>query len=67
MALNGSFALLLAGVGFIIYDAFQYRNTATRELTTLAAIVSAGCTATLSFAHERAAKETLASLAAIRK
>src|SRR5580698_5307416 len=27
MALNGSFALLLAGVGFIIYDAFQYRNT----------------------------------------
>lgn len=62
LALNSSAALLLAGVGFLGYEAFQYRNDARRELTTLADIVSASSTAALSFADERAAGETLASL-----
>jgi diguanylate cyclase (GGDEF)-like protein/PAS domain S-box-containing protein len=67
MALNSSFALLLAGVSFLGYEAFQYRNAATRELTTLADIVSASSTAALSFADERAANETLTSLRGDRR
>jgi diguanylate cyclase (GGDEF)-like protein/PAS domain S-box-containing protein len=64
MALNSSFALLLAGAGFLGYEAFQYRGAATRELTTLADIVGAGTTGALSFSDDKAAKETLSSLIA---
>ena len=67
LALNSSAALLLAGVGFLGYEAFQYRNQATRELTTIANIVSASSTAALSFADERAAGETLAPLRGDRR
>jgi diguanylate cyclase (GGDEF)-like protein/PAS domain S-box-containing protein len=67
MATNSSLALLLAGVSFLGYEAFQYRNAAKRELTTLADIVSASSTAALSFADERAANETLTSLRADRQ
>src|ERR1700722_9015333 len=67
MALNSSFALLLAGFSFLGYEAFQYRNAATRELTTLADIVSASSTAALSFGDERAANETLTSLRGDRR
>ena len=62
MALNSSLALLLAGAGFLGYEALQYRIGATRELTTLADIVGASSTAALTFADERAANETLTSL-----
>ncbi len=62
MALNSSFALLLAGVILLGYETFQYRVTATRELTTMADLIGVGSTAALSFADERAANETLASL-----
>jgi diguanylate cyclase (GGDEF)-like protein/PAS domain S-box-containing protein len=67
MALNSSFALLLAGISFLGYQAFQYRNTATRELITLADIVAASNTAALSFADERAANETLTDLRGDRR
>jgi len=67
MALNSSFALLLAGISFLGYQAFQYRNTATRELITLADIVGASNTAALSFVDERAATETLTALRGDRR
>ena len=62
LALNSSFALLLAGASFLTYEVFQYRDEATREVTTMADVVGASATAAVSFADERAAKETLASL-----
>ena len=62
LALNISFALLLAGVSFVGYEAVQYRDAATRELTNLADTVAASSTAALSFADELAANETLTSL-----
>ena len=67
MALNSSFALLLAGLSFLGYQAFQYRHTATRELITLADIVGASNTAALSFVDERAATETLTALRGDRR
>jgi diguanylate cyclase (GGDEF)-like protein/PAS domain S-box-containing protein len=62
MALNSGLALLVAGVSFLGYEASQYRKTATRELTTVANMISAGSTAALSFTDEKAANETLTSL-----
>ena len=59
MGLNSGAALLLAGMGLWEYETIQYRNAATRELTTLAGIVSASSTAPLSFSDERAGNETL--------
>ena len=50
LASNISFALLLAGASFLGYEAVQYRNEATRELTTLTDIVSTSTIAALSFA-----------------
>src|ERR1700683_2103808 len=67
MALNSSFALLLAGISFVGYEALQYRSIATRELTTLADIVGASTTAALSFADELAANETLTALRGDRR
>jgi diguanylate cyclase (GGDEF)-like protein/PAS domain S-box-containing protein len=67
MAVNSSFALLLAGAGLLGYEALQYRTAATRELTTLADIVGAGSTGALSFADEKAASETLQCLSADRR
>jgi diguanylate cyclase (GGDEF)-like protein/PAS domain S-box-containing protein len=62
LALNSSFALLLAGVSLLGYETYEYRNAATRELTAMADIVSTGSAAALSFVDEHAANETLASL-----
>jgi diguanylate cyclase (GGDEF)-like protein/PAS domain S-box-containing protein len=67
MALNSSLALLLAGVASLGYEAFQYRTSATRELTTMADIGSDSIAAALSFADERAANETLTSLRGDRR
>ncbi len=67
MALNISFALLLAGTGLLGYEAIEYRSAASRELTTLADIVGAGSTGALSFADDKAANETLRSLGADRR
>jgi diguanylate cyclase (GGDEF)-like protein/PAS domain S-box-containing protein len=62
MALNASLALVLAGASLLMYEGVQYRDAATRELNTLADIVSASTTAPLSFADERAANDTLTFL-----
>jgi diguanylate cyclase (GGDEF)-like protein/PAS domain S-box-containing protein len=67
MALNSSFALLLAGVSFSAYEAIEYRNAATREMSTLADIGGANSTGALSFSDERAAAETLTSFRGDRR
>jgi hypothetical protein len=67
MAVNSSLALLLAGISFLGFAAYQYRNEAKREVNTMADIVSASNTAALSFGDERAANETLTSLRADRR
>jgi len=60
--LSGSLASILAGVGFIGYQAVENRETATREMSAVAGIVAASSTAALTFGDERAEKETLAAL-----
>ena len=62
MALNSSFALVLAGASILGYEALQYRSTATRELTTIAEIAGTSSSAALSFGDEVAARETLIPL-----
>jgi diguanylate cyclase (GGDEF)-like protein/PAS domain S-box-containing protein len=64
MALSTSLALLLAGISLLVYETYQYRNEATREMTTLADIGSVGVAAPLSFYDDRAANETLAAVRA---
>jgi len=64
IVLNSSIALLLAGVGLLAYQGYQERNTATRELTTQAEMIARSSAAALSFADEKAAKETLTALEA---
>lgn len=67
LALNIGFALILAGAGFVGYEAFQYRYAATREFTTLADIGGASIAAALSFADEQAATESLTAFRADRR
>jgi diguanylate cyclase (GGDEF)-like protein/PAS domain S-box-containing protein len=67
LALNIAFALVLAGAGFVGYEALQYRYAATREFTTLADIGGASIAAALSFADEQAATESLTSFRADRR
>jgi diguanylate cyclase (GGDEF)-like protein/PAS domain S-box-containing protein len=59
-----SVALVLAGAGFISYEAVQSRKTAVRELTTLAQLSAADSTGALSFGDDRAARENLMALQA---
>jgi diguanylate cyclase (GGDEF)-like protein/PAS domain S-box-containing protein len=60
--LSCSLALILAGAGFLTYEAIQYRKTAAREVSAVADIVAASSTAALTFSDERAERETLAAL-----
>ena len=60
--LSCSLALILAGAGFLTYQAIQYRKTAAREISAVADIVAASSTAALTFSDERAERETLAAL-----
>jgi diguanylate cyclase (GGDEF)-like protein/PAS domain S-box-containing protein len=62
MAMNSSFALVLAGASILGYEALQYRATAIRELTTIAEIAGASSSAAISFGDEDAASETLLPL-----
>ncbi|MEO8662100.1 MAG: EAL domain-containing protein [Bryobacteraceae bacterium] len=57
-----SFALILAGGGFLSYEFVQYRLSATRSMSSLAGILAASSTAPLAFGDERAELETLSSL-----
>src|SRR5712691_13495730 len=57
-------ALVLACAVFAIYDWFTFRQTMTRDLSTLAEVLGANSTAALTFSDQRAAGETLATLSA---
>ncbi|MGA2579597.1 MAG: EAL domain-containing protein [Bryobacteraceae bacterium] len=64
IVLSCSLALLLAGGGFVAYDAVQNRKAATREISALADMGATGSTAALTFGDMKAEKETLAVLRA---
>ncbi len=59
---TSSAALLLACASFAIYEFATYRAKFTRELTTIAQMVSASNAAALTFGDRRAAQETLSVL-----
>lgn len=55
-------ALLLAGLAFGVYEFYAYRQSVTREMTTLAQILSESSGPALAFDDRKAADETLAGL-----
>ena len=55
-------ALLLVASGFVAYEVFTYRQTMTRDLTTLAEIIGDRATAALTFENVTDAEETLGAL-----
>ena len=56
-------AVLLASLGFAIYERQSYRASAVRELTALADTLGANTAASLAFNDQRTAKEMLSALA----
>src|SRR5258706_2233103 len=52
-------ALVLAVTAFMIYDLVTFRGTQVRNLSTIATITAANCTASLTFKTEKEARETL--------
>jgi diguanylate cyclase (GGDEF)-like protein/PAS domain S-box-containing protein len=56
-------AVLLASIGFAIYERQSYRESAVRELTALADTLGANTAASLAFNDQRTAKEILSALA----
>jgi diguanylate cyclase (GGDEF)-like protein/PAS domain S-box-containing protein len=56
-------AVLLASVGFAIYEWQSFRASAVRELTALADTLGANTAASLAFNDQRTAKEMLSALA----
>ncbi len=57
-------ALLLAGVGVVIFDSIVFRAGLKRDLSTLAQITAENSTAALAFNDARSATDTLAALRA---
>ncbi len=57
-----SLALIIAGGGFVGYQALQYRQTAVREGSALAEIIATNSTAALTFVDDRAEVQTLKAL-----
>ena len=55
-------AVLLASVGFAVYERQSYRGSAIRELTALADTLGANTAASLEFNDQRTAKEMLSAL-----
>jgi signal transduction histidine kinase len=55
-------ALLLAGLAFGVYEFYAYRQSVTREMTTLAQILSETSGPALAFDDRKAADETLGGL-----
>lgn len=55
-------ALVLASVGFAIYERANFRTSATTELTTLADILGANTAASLVFNDQKTAREMLGAL-----
>jgi diguanylate cyclase (GGDEF)-like protein/PAS domain S-box-containing protein len=60
--LNGSLALMSAGIALFGYESILQRGAASRELSAQAGIIAESSTAALSFADERAATQTLSAL-----
>jgi diguanylate cyclase (GGDEF)-like protein/PAS domain S-box-containing protein len=56
-------AVLLASLGFALYERQSYRASAVRELTALADTLGANTAASLAFNDQRTAKEMLSALA----
>ncbi len=57
-------ALLLVSAGFVTYELVTFRQTMTRDLSTLAEIIGNQSTAALTYGDKDAAKEILAALSA---
>ena len=55
-------ALLLAGIGVIVFDSIVFRADLKRDLSTLAQITAENSTAALAFNDAKSASETLAAL-----
>ena len=62
--LTTTIALALTVAAFMIYDLVTYRSGQVRNLSTIAAITAANCTASLTFKTEKEAQETLNTLKA---
>ncbi len=60
--LTTSVALLLAALGFFLYDLLAFRNTEARELSSVADIIGANSTASLQFRDPATGQETLETL-----
>lgn len=60
--LTTSVALLLAAIGFGLYDLFAFRNTVARELGSAASIIGANSTASLNSQDSASAQKTLETL-----
>src|SRR2546423_5020336 len=62
--LTSTAALLLACIGFVVYEAITFRAQMTRHLTTVAEMVGNNSTAALKFDDAPGAKEVLSALRA---
>ncbi len=60
--LTTSVALLLAALGFCLFDLLAFRNTEARELASVADIIGAHSTASLKFQDSVSGQETLETL-----
>jgi len=60
--LTTSVALLLAALGFFLYDLLAFRHTEARELSSVADIIGANSTASLQFQDAATGRETLQTL-----
>ncbi len=60
--LTTSVALLLAALGFFLYDLLAFRNTEVHELASVADIIGANSTASLQFQDTATGRETLETL-----
>jgi PAS domain S-box-containing protein len=57
-------ALLLSGVGIVVFDLVLFRGYLQRDVTALAGIIADNCTAALAFNDPQSATETLGALRA---
>jgi len=60
--LTTSVALLLAALGFCLYDLLAFRNTEAQELSSVAGIIGANSTASLQFKDPASGQEILETL-----
>ena len=61
---TSSLALLLASIGFVVYDLTAFRARMSQDLMTQAKIIGANSTAALAFRDDNAVREILSALRA---